>query len=184
VSETKKVGPFTRKGRYVHQYPGMLTEVRVDDVERPDGSPGTYVTAKVKNGALVLAVDDDGTCYLTKQFRYAVEKETVEVAAGGADAGEAAVDAARRELREELGIEAERWEHLGTLHPVASLLEMQEDLFLARGLSFTERDLDRGEKIEVLKLPLEELEAMAVDGRLVAPSSVVLVFRALRILKT
>jgi 8-oxo-dGTP pyrophosphatase MutT (NUDIX family) len=180
LSERTKVGPFTRKERYVHEYPGMLTEIRVDEIERPDGSPGTYVTARVKNGALVLAVDDERTCYLTRQFRYAIERETIEVAAGGADGDEEPLDAAKRELREELGIEAERWDHLGTLHPIASLVDMREELYLARGLSFVERDLDRGEQIDVVKMPLAEVEAMAVDGRMVSPSSVVLVFRALR----
>src|SRR5688500_19052852 len=102
LSERTKVGPYIRKKRYVHEYPGMLPEVRVDEIERPDGSPGTYVTARVKNGALVLAVDDDGMCYLTRQFRYAIERETEEVAAGGADGDEEPLDAAKRELREEL----------------------------------------------------------------------------------
>lgn len=183
MTERRKIGNCWLKKRYLHQFPGVLTEVRLDEIEHEDGSDGLYVTANITDGVIILAVDDDGTAYLTKQLRYAIERESIEAAAGGVEKGEDPRDAARRELREELGIEAGEIVHLGTIYPVASILEMREDLFLARKLRFTDREQDSGEDIQILEVSLEELERMAVDGTITSPSTLSLVFRALARLK-
>src|SRR5688500_13677057 len=84
-------------------------------VIRPDGKPGTYSTVAVKPGVAVLPVDGDGSVHLVRQFRYALGAESVETACGGVEEGEAPPDAARKELREELGIEATDWIDLGAI---------------------------------------------------------------------
>src|SRR5689334_6151754 len=84
-----------------------------DEVIRPDGKPGTYCYAEVKPGSAVLPLDADGSVYLVEEFRYAVGCETLEVVGGGAEPGEDPLATGRRELKEELGIEADEWTDLG-----------------------------------------------------------------------
>src|SRR4051812_29040722 len=85
-----------------------------DEVIQPDGKDGKYATIRFVQGAAVLPLDDDGFIYLTKQFRYALGREDLEVVSGAIE-DENPSEAARREAREELGIEAEEWTDLGVI---------------------------------------------------------------------
>jgi ADP-ribose pyrophosphatase len=175
-------GPYTILDRTVRSYDGPLREVREDRVVKPDGSEGMYVTAGIEPGVLALAVDDDGTAYLTKQFRYAAGEDLVETAAGAPDDGEEPLETAKRELEEELGITARSWTDLGTIYPLGSLVDMREHLFLARDLEFGESHPQGSEDIELVKVPLAEAVDMAVDGRIRAAGACVAVLRAARLL--
>src|ERR1043165_9217152 len=86
-------------------YADEFAEVLVDEVLKPDGEPASRVTMRMKPGVAVLAVDDEGFAHLVKTFRYAVGKDCVEVVQGSAESGEEADAAARRELKEEIGVE-------------------------------------------------------------------------------
>src|SRR3954462_14665207 len=88
--------------REVHRDPWLA--LTVDDVIRPDGSSGTFSVVHVVPGVSVLALDDDGNAHLTEEFRYAVGRTSLEVVSGARDAAENPLDAARRELKDELGI--------------------------------------------------------------------------------
>src|ERR1043165_1660385 len=102
----KKHGPYTIKSsQCLHK--DEFVEMFLDEVVKPDGEPGRYATMRMRPGVAVLAVDGDGVVYLVRSFRYAVGKECVEVVQGMIDEGEDAEEAARRELREELGAEAD-----------------------------------------------------------------------------
>src|SRR4051794_8304865 len=116
--------------------------VREDRVIRPDGKPGTYSTVTMKPGVAVLPVDEEGNVYLTRQFRYALGRESIEAACGGIDEGEPPLPAARRETREELGIDANEWINLGHFDLDTSIVACRVDLFVARGLSITKAEGD------------------------------------------
>jgi ADP-ribose pyrophosphatase len=170
-------GPWTVTASRERFASELLTVVE-DSVVRPDGSPGTYVVARVTAGVLVLAVDDDATTYLVRQYRYAADRETLEAAAGSVDEGETPEQAARRELEEELGITARELVDLGELFPVASLLTMRERLFLARGLTFGSHAREPSEVMTVERVPFDEAVRMAEDGRICGPSTCALLLRA------
>src|SRR5689334_19856362 len=97
----------------VQRYQSSRLEVYEDKVIAPNGQSGTFETATMKPGVSVLALDGDDQVYLTREFRYAIERESIEVVSGAIDDDELALGAARRELREELGIEASEWIELG-----------------------------------------------------------------------
>src|SRR3954451_23704603 len=140
--------------------------VRVDRVTRPDGEPGEYSTVAMKPGVAVLPIDGEGNVVITRQFRYAVGRESVEVACGGVDEGETPLEAARREAREELGVEASDWTGLGYLDLDTSIVNCRVDLFIARGLKTVATDREGTETIEELKVPFEEAVRMVMDGRI------------------
>lgn len=173
----KKHGPWTIKGtRSVYQ--GKLMEVFEDEVIKPDGKEGTYSTVRLQDGAGILALDDDGFCYLVKEFRYAFGREDVEIVGGAIDEGEEPLEAARRELREELGIEAEEWTEMGRMYHSTSLVNSSSTLFLAQNLSFTEKDEDSGEQLETVKMPFVEAVEKALTGDFTHATSCVLILRA------
>jgi len=161
-------------------YTDDFIEMRVDEVVKPDGSEGRYATARMKPGVAVLAVDDEGRAHLVKLFRYAVGKECVEAVQGMIDEGESAAEAARRELREELGVEAEEWTDLGLVDAITSQAVSTSRLFLARRLTFGEADRESAERMKPLKVEFEEAVRMALDGRVTQATSAVLILKASR----
>lgn len=173
----KKHGPWTINATRVAYRQGLVT-VNEDEVTKPDGSRGTYSTVRLPDGVGVLAVDDEGFAYFAGEFRYAIGRESVEIVGGAVEEGESAEEAARRELREELGIEAEEFVELGTIQPVTSLVNSASTLFLARRLRFVEKDEDAGEVIRTVKMPLAQAAGQALSGELFHATTCVLVLRA------
>lgn len=173
----KKHGPWTIEGSEL-KYRHELLEVYEDKVVRPNGEPGVYAFARVKPGVAVLAVDDENFAYLVNEFRYAVGRESIEVVGGAIDEGEEALEAARRELKEELGIEAKELTPLGTVDPITSMIDSPSNLFLARGLTFGETEREGGETIRTVKLKLEEAARRALSGDITHGASCTLILRA------
>lgn len=174
---TRKHGPWTIK-QSTEKYRHKLIEVYEDEVIKPDGSPGTYATVKVKRGVSVLALDRDGSVYLASEFRYAIGEVSLECASGAIEDGEEPVDSAKRELLEELGIEAEDWTELGRVDPITSIIDSPSILFLARDLKFKEKKNEGSERIETVKVPLDEAVNMVIDSRITHGTSCVLILRA------
>ena len=173
----KRHGPWTIK-QTTRKYRHELIEVYEDEVTKPDGEPGTYATARIKPGASALALDADGAVHLIKEFRYAIGRESIEVVSGTIDDGEAPIEAARRELKEELGIEAADWVPLGRVDPMTSLIDSPASLFLARGLKFVEQEQEGSEVIEPVKIGLDEAVRMVMAGEITHGTSCVLILRA------
>lgn len=170
----KRHGPWTITETAL-RFQNDFIEVREDQVIQPDGEPGSYAIVKVKPGVCVLPLDDNGFVYLTCQFRYALGKESLETATGAIEEGEPPLDAAQRELREELGFEAATWADLGTVHLDTSIIHCPVSLFLAKGLRFVGTDREGTETIRTVKMPLKEaLGKVAASEILHGPSCVLL----------
>ena len=173
----KKHGPWTiKKTRRV--YRGEVMEVFEDEVIKPGGEEGVYSTIRLKDGASVLALDEEEFVYLVKEFRYALGREDIAIVGGAIDEGEEPIEAARRELLEELGIEAEDWTELGRTHHSTSQVDSSSTMFLARTLRFTEKDEDSGEVLETVKMPFAEAVKKALTGEFTHATSCVLILRA------
>lgn len=148
-------GPWKIKStQWVYRDPWV--QVQRDEVVRPDGQSGTYAVVHIKPGVCVLAMDEESNVYLTEEFHYAVGKVTIECVSGGRDGDEPPIDAARRELREELGIEADEWTDLGQLDPFTASVLSPTQLFLARRLRFLEAAPEGTEQIQLVKLAFEQ----------------------------
>jgi ADP-ribose pyrophosphatase len=171
---TRSNGPWLIE-KTIQRYKDAWLEVNEDTVIRPDGKPGSFATVRMKPGVSVLAMDDDGSVYLTIEYKYAIERESIEVVSGGIDEGESTIDAARRELREEVGLEAAEWTELDFVDPFTSAINSPAALFLARKISVVDATPEGTEVIKVLRLDLSEAVQMVLDGRIThGPSCVVL----------
>ncbi len=177
----RKHGPWTVRSSE-RLYADDFAEVWVDEVSRPDGEPARRVTMRMKEGVAALAVDGEGFAHLVETFRYAVGKQSVEVVQGGVEEGEEPEPAARRELKEELGIEAEEFVDLGLVDAVTSQVYSPARIFLARGLSFGESHTESTETLEPLKVKLEEAVRMVMDGEITQGTTCVLILKAARLL--
>ena len=159
-------------------------KVLEDDVIEPDGKDGKYATIRLKQGACVLPIDDEGNVYITRQFRYAQEKKMLEALAGAIEEGEDKLEAAKREAKEELGIEAEDWKYLGKIESDTSITNSTTHLFLARKLKIKEPERESTEDIETVKMKLFEAVEKVENGEITSGHTCVLILRAERILAT
>lgn len=147
-------------------YRGSFLTVRRDEVRLPDGKhvPREYI---LHPGAVaVVALTEDGRIVMERQHRYPLRQDFIEIPAGKREAGEAALDTARRELLEETGFRAERWERIGVIHNAIAYSDEAIEIFRATGLIEGRADLDQEEFLEVLLVPIAEVKAMACDGRI------------------
>jgi 8-oxo-dGTP pyrophosphatase MutT (NUDIX family) len=173
----RKHGPW-RVEETTEKHRDPFITVRLDRVIRPDGRPGEYATVDMKPGVAVLPIDEQGNVYLTRQFRYALGRESVEVVCGGVDDGETPRESADREAIEELGVKASDWIDLGYFDLDTSIVNCRVDLFVARDLRLVEARREGTETIETLKVPFEEAARMVIDGRITHGPSCVLILKA------
>ncbi|MEU4016059.1 NUDIX hydrolase [Microbacterium sp. NPDC028030] len=115
------------------KYENLWIRVREDTVSGPNGADGIYgVVATWHPAVFIVAVDDEDRMCLITIDRYTVGVST-EIPAGGSD-GEEPLAAAKRELREETGYEADDWTSLGSMYALNGIAEAREHVFLARGV--------------------------------------------------
>ncbi|HSE32456.1 MAG TPA: NUDIX hydrolase [Pyrinomonadaceae bacterium] len=180
---TKTRGPWTVKGT-IERYKNDYFQVLEDEVIRPDQRPGNFSTILLRPGVSVLAVDDEQNVYLTSEYRYAIERESIEVVSGGIDGNEPTLVCARRELREEVGIEAKEWTSLGVVDPLTSIVRSPAELFLARDLTFVEPQHESTEIIRIIRVTLAEAVRMVMDSEITHGPSAVLILKAHNYLRT
>jgi ADP-ribose pyrophosphatase len=174
----RKHGPWTIKDS-VEKYKNKWISVIEHQVLLPNGNDGIFGIVKMKGGASVLPLDKHGDVYLTKEFRFAVGRESIEVVSGGIEEGESPLDTAKRELKEELGVIATDWIPLGEVHPFTSVIDSPATLFLAKDLITDQgTSWDETEKIELLKMPFKKALQMVLDGEIIHSQSCTLILKA------
>ena len=160
------VGPWLRHSRRV-AYENAWITVWHDEVARPDGEPGVYGIVHFANLAVgVVAIDDNDRILLVGQHRYALDEYSWEIPEGGVPDGESALEGARRELREETGVDASDWVEIGRSHLSNSVSDELAVLFLARGLRSGIATPEGTEAIDVRWLSFDDALAMTLDGRI------------------
>lgn len=159
--EVEKVGGWKRLSqKTVYENPWI--RVTHEDVKRPNGTEGIYGIVHFKNRALgVVALDDTENLVMVKQSRYACDSYTLEIPEGGGPFHESPLQAAQRELEEETGLCARKWEKILTMHTSNSVTDEEAHIFLATDLFQGTQALEDTEDIEVLTMSLQDaLEAI------------------------
>ena len=147
-------------------YQGSFLQVLKDEVELPNGKIGSREYIPHPGAAMVIPVTDKGQLVMLHQFRYAVQSVFIEFPAGKVDAGENALQAARRELQEETGWNAKDFKHLTTIHPVIGYSNEKIEIYLATGLTASKQDLDDEEFLDVFEISFEEAMAKMQNGEI------------------
>jgi ADP-ribose pyrophosphatase len=106
----------------------------------------------------VVAVDGEGRVVLVRQFREAARRELLELPAGGLEPGERPLETARRELREETGLQDGVWRELGAFYTTPGFCRERMHLFLAEQVEEGDPQPMGDERVEVVRLPVDELE--------------------------
>lgn len=154
-------------------YENPWIKVSHEKVLAPSGKAGIYGLVHMKNHAVgVIPLDDDGNTWLVRQSRYTLDDITWEIPEGGASSGEDLQAAAQRELEEEVGLKAGRWETLLQLHTSNSVTDECATIFVATQLTLGKQQLEATEDIEVRKLTLDEAIAMVMRGEITDAMSV------------
>lgn len=172
-----KTGPWTRLTRRV-AYQNPWITIWHDEVTRPDGAPGIYGIVHFANLAVgVLALDEADRVLLVGQHRYVLDDYSWEIPEGGVPVGETALDGARRELREETGIDAAEWRELARSHLSNSVSDELAILYLATRLTAGVATPDGTESLDIRWLPFDEVLAMTADGRITDALTIIAVQR-------
>ena len=145
---------------------GRIAKVRVDRFLYDDGEEAEREIVEHPGAVGVVAHDGD-TLYLVRQPREAVsEPALLELPAGKLDEeGESPLDTAQRELAEEIGKGARTWQHLTSFYTSPGFADEECHLFMATNLYDREADADENERIEVVEVPLPELDSVIRDCR-------------------
>lgn len=154
-------------------YRGRLLHVLEDAVRLPDGRPSAREYVRHPGAVMVVPLTDDGHVLLVRQYRYPLKRHFIEIPAGKMEPGEEPLATARRELREECGVDAELWEHLATVHPCIGYSDERIELYIAQGLRRVAEGPDDGEFIETLQLPLAEALRWVREGRITEVKSII-----------
>ncbi|WP_275760774.1 NUDIX domain-containing protein [Ralstonia pseudosolanacearum] len=139
----------------LHQ--GKFLTLKQDIVRLPDGRNASREYLIHPGAVMMIPLFDDGTVLMERQFRYPVGKVMIEFPAGKLDPREGALACGKRELREETGYVAQRWDFLTRIHPVISYSTEFIDLYLARDLQPGASALDEGEFLETFIAPAGQL---------------------------
>jgi ADP-ribose pyrophosphatase len=162
-------------------YQNAWVRLREDAVLRPDGGEGIYGVVELRPSIGVVALNADREIVLVGQWRYPLGRYSWEIPRGGSMPGESDMEmVARRELREEAGVEAQKWELLAALDLNNGITNDVEHLFLATCLKTGETHPDPEEEIEVRWVPLASAVQMALSGEITEVCSVAAILMAAR----
>ncbi|MGL1832720.1 NUDIX domain-containing protein [Rhodocyclaceae bacterium SMB388] len=158
---------------------GVLLDVRRDRVRLPDGAEAMREYIRHPGAVVVAAVLPGGQLLFERQFRYPLGRAFFELPAGKIEPGEDILACAQRELREETGYTAARWEYVGVMHPCIGYSDERIEIFLARELTEVGHARDEGEFLEVLPFDANEAERAVHDGRITDGKTIAALFRCL-----
>jgi 8-oxo-dGTP pyrophosphatase MutT (NUDIX family) len=144
-----------------------VVDFGIESVSLPNGLTLDLPMVRHPGAAAIVALDADGTIVMLSQYRHAVGGWHREIPAGCRNEAETALECAKRELREEAGLSARRWDHLGGIVTIPSFCDERIELYLARDLEATDGSPDTDEIIRVERVRLVEALAMVRRGDLV-----------------
>lgn len=170
-------GPFKVIEREVkHDRFGM--QLIADIIIRPDGSLGEQFWIDFpRQAVLIFPLDDEGNLYMTREYTYATDEYSLEVAGGSPDNDESLEEAARREVKEELGIEVESIAQIGTYKAITSRVNNKSHLFLAKVKGVGKQNLEAGEVIRLEKVSFGEAYGQVLNGDISDPTVAVGILR-------
>jgi ADP-ribose pyrophosphatase len=153
-------------------FEGRAVKLRIDTVQTVSGRQSTREIVEHADCVAVIAVDAEDNVLLVNQFRKPVEKELLEIPAGGIDEGEDAEAAVIREMQEETGFRPQRTELLGGFYSAPGYATEYLYLYLATDLVPSQLYAEDTEGIEVIRVPLTQIPDLITSGRVCDAKSI------------
>ena len=150
------------------KYQGAIVDMYTDTVELPDGKQAQWDYIEHRKGAAaVVAVLPDGRLLMVRQYRNALNRDTLEIPAGARSSREEPhIQCAARELEEETGYRCENLEYLISIKTTVAFCNEAIEVFVARDLIPSRQHLDPDEYVELEAHPLEELVQWIYEGKI------------------
>jgi 8-oxo-dGTP pyrophosphatase MutT (NUDIX family) len=168
-----KKGPFeVIYSKLIYKNPWI--EVNEDKVINPDGTKGIFGTVEYLKGTSIVALDDNKNTYLVREYYYVLNEYGIQLPSGGIEKGESSLEAAKKELFEEVGIKANKWKELGYLNPFTIIIKSPVFLFLATDLEFGEK-IEK--EIDIIKIPFKEAYQMVLDNKITHAQSIIAILK-------
>lgn len=148
-------------------YDNKWITVTHEKVITPSNTKGIYGTVHLKNYAIgIIPIDEDGNTWLVGQYRYPLKKYSWEIPEGGGLLATDILLSAQRELREEVGLIANKWTQIATTYTSNSITNEKAILFIAQDLQITNNAPDETEQLQIKKLSLLSAFNMAMNGEI------------------
>ncbi|MBQ8724408.1 MAG: NUDIX hydrolase [Oscillospiraceae bacterium] len=148
-------------------YQAKIFRVTKDTAQLENGAEVRRDVVHHSGGVCVVPLTDKNTVLMVKQYRYPMHEITLEIPAGKLEPGEDPSECGLRELREEAGRTCGKYTSLGKLYPTPAYDTETIYMYLAEELSaHVEQDLDEGEFLDVIEIPLEEAVQMVMDNKI------------------
>lgn len=165
------------------KYDNPWINVEEHQVINPGGGKGIYGKVHFKNKAIgVIPLDEEDNTWLVGQYRYTLDEYCWEIPEGGGPLSEEPLNAAKRELKEETGLTAEKWEMIMRLHTSNSVTDEEGFIFLATDLTPGLRELEESESDLLLKkIPFKEALQMVMDQEITDIMSVAGILKVARL---
>ena len=146
---------------------GTIVDYYHDTVQIPNGNIATWDFIGNKGAAAVVPIREDGKIIMVRQYRNAIDRETIEIPAGGLNTPEEpTMEAAARELEEETGYKTDELEFLISIKTTVAFCNENIDVYVARNLQPSKQNLDEDEYINVESYSVEELCEMIYAGKI------------------
>lgn len=154
-------------------YDNSWLSLKEDEVINPGGGISHYGKVHFKNIAIgIIPLDENNNTWLVGQYRYVPDCYSWEIPMGGGPINNDPLDSAKRELKEETGLTAKHWEGLMHCHTSNSVTDERGIIYLAKDLTEGETEFEETEDLQLLKLPIEEAIAFALNGEITDSISV------------
>lgn len=155
-----------------------VVDLGIEHASLPNGVEIDLAVIRHPGAAAIVALDESGQIAMLHQYRHAVGGYLWEIPVGCRNAGETPLQCANRELAEEAGLSARRWDHLGTIVTIPSFCDERIDLYLARDLGAATGTPDLDEVIRVQKMPFADAMKMVRNGEIIDAKTIAGLYRA------
>lgn len=147
-------------------YTGRVVSLRLDTVVLPNGHRYQREIVEHRGAVAIAAVDETGQVLMVRQYRHAAGKTLLELPAGTLEVGEDPRHCAERELEEETGFRARKWEFLASFYTSPGFCTELLHVYLASELEQGEAATEEDEQIEVSRLSLAEAAKLITSGEI------------------
>lgn len=164
-------------------FDGRLLHVFSDEIELPNGGKSVREYIRHQGAVCVVPVTDKNEIIAVRQYRYPIGRITIEIPAGKLDRGEKPLEAAKRELSEETGVESADIQYIGGLYPSVAYTDEIIHMYMAKNLKYGEMHTDEDEFLDVIKIPIDEFVKKIMDGEIMDSKTQAAVLKVARLIE-